>query len=358
MRFVPRNCIRSDTILAKPVVGMNGQVLLKDGIVLKPRYIKRLEEIGVSGVYIHDPLTEDIEIVNALSDELKAKAVRSIFATYSHAAQKSHKVRSDAFQILKIAGQIVDEILSHGNIMLNLFDLKTYDSYTFSHCVSVAVLAVVTGAAMGYGRQRLISLAFGSLLHDVGKMFVPAQIVNKDGPLTDEEYATIKKHAKEGYRYLLGNIDVNVSEASAKGVLEHHERFDGSGYPDGKAAARISEFARLIAVTDVYDALVSDRPYRKGVFPSEAVEYIQGGAGSMFDFQIIAAFSKKVAPFPVGMCVQLSNGSIGIVVENFEGFTQRPMVKIIEENGKEVTPYKVDLSSESLDVTIVAVADR
>lgn len=355
MRFVSRNCIRAGTTLAKPVIGRKGQILLKEGIALTTQYVKKLEEIGVNGVYIHDPLTEDIEVVNTLSEELKITAMQNLHATFSHAVHRNTRVRNDVDKLLVVAGKIVDEILSYGNIMLNLFDLKTYDSYTYTHSINVTVLSVVTATAMGYGKSRLVNLAFGSLMHDIGKIFIVPEIINKVGPLTEAEYDLVKKHAEDGYRFVLSNVDVNISEASSRGILEHHERCDGSGYPAHRTAGRIAESARIIAVADVYDALASDRPYRKGVFPSEAFEYVQGGAGSLFDFEITSAFSRKVATFPVGMSVELSNGAVGVVAENFEGYTQRPRVKILKEEGRAVTPYMLNLSTEALDLTIVAV---
>ncbi|MDL2218708.1 HD-GYP domain-containing protein, partial [Christensenellaceae bacterium OttesenSCG-928-M15] len=160
-----------------------------------------------------------------------------------------------------------------------------------------------------------------------------------------------------GYDYIKKWFSDSISPLTSIGVLDHHERLDGSGYPNGKRGDKISEFGKLIAVADVYDALISDRPYRKGVFPVEAMEYVQGGCGAQFEFAIVEAFSRKIALFPVGTCVLLSDGSTALVMENFEGLTQRPNVKVFMMGEYEVEPFYLNLSREALDITIVATVD-
>ncbi len=354
MRFVPRNCIKPDTELAQPVLGINGEILLQAGIKMKKNYIRRLEELGIPGVYISDALSANLEITTALSDELKAKAIRRISQCYSKWSNGRRLTRADTTALRKTAEQIVDEIISQGDVMLNLVDIKVYDSYTFYHCVNVTVLSVVLGLGLNYPREKLVRLAYAALLHDVGKVFVSPYVINKPSTLTEEEFNEVKTHSQAGYDYLKNHFPASMPQTVLMAVLDHHERVDASGYPNGKAGKKITEFARIIAVADVYDALTSDRPYRKGIFAADAMEYILGNVNTHFDFDIVHAFSRKVAIFPIGTCVLLSNGSIGLVLENYEGLTQRPLLHVFEEDGVVVSPYRLDLSQERLDLTIVS----
>ena len=352
MRYIPRYCLTEHAVLAKPILGLRGEVLLESGVKMTYPYIRRLERLGINGAYVEDPLSEGLEVVSAISDELRAQTVRLISSIYTAPAKKHSGARMNALRIMKIAEQIVDEILARKDSVVNLIDIKTYDAYTFFHCVNVAVLCVVIGLGTDLPRYELVDLAYSSLMHDIGKVFIENAIINKPGKLTDDEYATIKTHSREGYRYIKDKY--LTPEIVARGVLDHHERVDGRGYPDGKRGKEISLFGRIIGVADVYDALISDRPYRKGLFPVEAVEYIQGGSGSNFDFDVVSMFSRKVAPFPTGTCVLLSDGTSAIVVENMEGFPLRPLLRVFKNEEQNVTPYELDLSKGSFDVTIVA----
>lgn len=351
MRYVPRNCIAPEAVLAKPILGPSGETLLHTGIKMTEKYIKSLERLGICGAYVNDPLSEDLSILGAVSDELRAQAIKSIAAIYSSAEQERGNARSQAREMMKTAEQIVDEIISHGDVVFNLIDLKSYDSYTFFHCVNVTVLSVVIGMGMGFNRDTLVDLAYAALFHDIGKVFVDPHIINKRGALTDEEFAIIKKHPRDGYEYIKDKY--LTPELTARGVLDHHERVDGTGYPDWKRGTEITEFGRIIAISDVYDALISDRPYRSGWFAVDAVEYIQGGSGKLFDHNMVQVFSRKVAPFPAGTCVMLSNGAVGLVMENFEGFSLRPLLKVFKHDQQFIEPFFLDLRSEAFDVTIV-----
>lgn len=357
MRFVPRNCIKPNTELAKPILGTNGEVLLEKGVKMKRGYIRRLEMLGIPGAYINDSISENIVIASALSDELRAQAVHRISHFFSKAGSGQKLTRGEAAKLRQTAENIVEEIIHQGDVMLNLIDLKVYDSYTFYHCVNVTVLAVLMGIGLDYPRNRLMRLAYAALLHDVGKVFVPPLVINKPSALTTKEFEEVKTHSQAGHDYLKDHFPETVSIPVLMAVLDHHERIDGTGYPNAKSGEDISEFARIIAVADVYDALTSDRPYRKGMFAANAIEYIQGNVGTLFAFEIVNIFSRKVALFPVGTCVMLSNGATGLVLENYEGLTQRPLLHIFEEDGIVVEPYRLDLSQERFDLTIVSTVD-
>ncbi|MDR1754054.1 MAG: HD-GYP domain-containing protein [Eubacterium sp.] len=356
MRYVPRNCIREGSLLARPVYGENGKVLLREGVKMSKTYIKRLAFYGIPGAFIEDTISLDLEIKSAVTEKVKASALRQLTTAFKNAndATSHEKADVNAKALLETAEQIVENIISHKDVMLNLFDIKTYDNYTFFHCLNVAILSIAIGVALDYTQKDMVKLAFSALLHDIGKVFIDSKIINKKGRLNPEEMLKVFCHPKEGYDYVRKHFYSTISSVTARGILDHHERIDGSGYPNHLIGDKISTFGKIIAVADVYDALVSDRPYRQAVFPSEAIEYIMGSCGTFFDIKIVEAFKQKIVPFPVGTSVALSDGTVALVMENFEGYSQRPTVKVFMKNNEWIDPYILNLKEESFNITVVS----
>ena len=187
------------------------------------------------------------------------------------------------------------------------------DNYTYAHCVNVAVISIILGISLNLSKKNLTYLCIGALIHDIGKSFIPKEILQKPGKLTHEEFEIIKNHPRYGYDFLRKSF--NLSSHIKLIVLQHHERFDGLGYPNGIIGNKISYLARIVSIADVYDALTSDRPYKRAMCPSDALEYLMSNAGTLFDHDIINVFCKIIIPFPQGTIVSLSNGDIGVVEE-------------------------------------------
>src|SRR6056297_3299423 len=357
MRYIPVQSIRENSILKKTVYGPNGNVLLQEGVVLDSYYISKLKKVGINGVYIEDELSKGIEIKGIISDELRHEAVKNVQETFIY-AQKSH-ISDKEFEknndlINSMTKNIVDEILSSQELMINMIDLKVFDDYTFYHSLNVAIISIVIGASLDFTREELYALGLGAILHDIGKIFIPKEILNKPGKLDRIEMHTIKEHPDKGYKFLKKKHKLPAE--SYKGILMHHERWNGSGYPKEHSYSEITKKARIIAVADVYDALISDRPYRKGLLPSEAVEYILAGNDTLFDPKIVEVFLRKVTPYPPGTIVKLSNNSLAIVTKNHEGHGNRPVVRVFNENGDNIEPYVLDLRDyENLSITITGV---
>lgn len=353
MRYVPTFCLREGMVLAKSLYGNDGSLLLQQGETLRQCYIARIVFYGFQGVYIFDKLSEEIEIETVIDDELRnsaAKAVRDIYVQSATTGVSRNAVNSTN----AIMRNIVDEIIKNRNIMVNMIDLKSYDNYTYYHSVNVGVLAVVMGVALGMNSADLYKLCMGAMLHDIGKVFISKAIIDKAEPLTQEEFEEIKKHPVMGYEYLLNaNLDLPVS--GLIGILQHHERNDGSGYPEGLLGKQINKLSRIITIADVFDAMTSDRPYRLGRMPSEVMEFLMGGAGTLFDADLINLFIRKVAAFPLGTCVLLSNGLTAIVVENYEDCCLRPKVKVVCSNEENAVylDLKNDPGLSNLTITSV-----
>lgn len=358
MRFVPINRLKEGMIVGKKLYGQNGMVLIAKNTKLERVYINRIKKMGYSGVYIQDNLSEDIEINAIIDENLKIKAVNNLKKIFTNVNAKERMPDEYITESKYIIKDIVDNIINNKNILVNIIDLKFFDDYTYYHSINVAIMSIIIGVALKLKKNELYELGLGAILHDIGKIFINKNILNKKGKLDEEEFKTIKKHPKFGYEHLKKN---NISIKSKVAILQHHERFDGYGYPNKMQGKEISLFGRIITIADVYDALTSDRPYRKALTPSEAIEYIMANAEIMFDSKLIKAFVSKIAPYPVGTCVQLSNGLIGIVYKNHYNAILRPKIKVItNEKNEIVKPYIIDLFKDRnyFNVTVIKITEN
>lgn len=352
MRFVPASCLREGMKVAKTLYGKNNEKLLVVGIVLNGRYIDSIQRMKYSGVYIDDDISKDIEIMSTISDELRIETMNGIKKIFTETKGRGDP-RERTTDIRQQVESIIDELVANRNMMVNMIDLKCFDNYTYLHSVNVAVLSIVVGIAMGLGRETLSRLGLSAILHDIGKIFISKQIINKPDILTDEEFEEMKKHSQLGYDYAKDKFKLPL--ASYTGIIDHHEKFNGSGYPSGKRGTDISLFGRIISLADIYDALSSERPYRKAMSPSESMEYVMGSSDSIFDPHIASVFIRKVAPYPIGTTVRLSNGYTAIVLENFEAVCLRPRVRVIKIDGKSVEPFEMNLMSDFSTLNVVIV---
>ena len=263
MRFIPIQSVREGTVIKENIYSQNNSILLREGTALKQSYIRHLFFMGINGLYIEDDVSKDIEVTRVISGSLKNEAVKKMKDAFNFATQdktSTSKMLQTSNAMHELIENVIDDILSNENLMINMVDLKIFDDYTFYHSVSVATISIMIAISMGFNKSDLISLGLSSILHDIGKVFTPKEILNKKGRLTDSEMEIIKTHSDVGYRYLKDKF--NVPMKSYLGVLQHHERWDGTGYPLGLKKDKISLFARIISIADVYDALTSERPYR------------------------------------------------------------------------------------------------
>jgi len=356
MRFVPINCIQEGMILGKGLPGVSGLMLLNKGAVIQSSYVCKLKELGYVGLYIEDDLSNDIEVIDVISQNVRLKTIRTIKNTLI-AVQKDKELTEDSVdRIQNLMNDIVDSILVNRDAMINLIDLKVFDDYTYYHSVNVGVLAITLGVALNLSREKLYKLGLAAVLHDIGKVFISKNILNKPGKLTYEEFDIVKTHPQKGFEYLK---KANLPLSSCKAVLQHHERFNGQGYPMGAEGEKISLFSRIITIADVCDALASNRPYRKALTPTEIVEYVMSEYGSLFDPALVDVFIKRIAPYPVGTCVLLSNGMAGIVAENYPDSCLRPKIKIIKHGMKDIEPFFIDMKTDtkSYNITITGLAE-
>ncbi|WP_242652629.1 HD-GYP domain-containing protein [Desulfofarcimen acetoxidans] len=342
--------------VGKPVINGSGQVLLNRGVILTRNYIDKLYRLGIVSLYIDDGLLPDIEVNDIISDKTRIdtiKHVKDIMTTHNEGQSKRCGASILASKkTLSLVYDIIDQLLDNNNLIVNLIDIRTMDDYTYAHSVNVCVLSVLTGISMGMVRSQLVQLAIGALFHDIGKMLVPLSILNKPAKLTPQEFEEIKLHPGNGFNIL--SNDTNISRNSALIAQQHHERYNGEGYPGGLEGEAIHLFSQIVGMVDMYDALTADRIYRKGVPPQEVYEMILGSGDCLFKQEIINQFLKNIAAYPAGTVVKLSTGEIAIVIETLPGYTQYPKVRILFTDNLEPVDEQIEISLlEHRNITIL-----
>jgi HD-GYP domain-containing protein (c-di-GMP phosphodiesterase class II) len=247
-------------------------------------------------------------------------------------------------QVAPVVQDITESILRNPGALIGLSRIKTKDDYTFLHSVSVCTLLVAFCGARGMDAQTIYEAGLGGLLHDTGKALVPDRILNKPGPLTDEEFAVVKRHPRDGWEILrqapgIGQIPLDIT-------LHHHERHDGSGYPDAQGGGGISELAQMAAIVDVYDAITSDRSYHKGMAASDALRKLLEWSKFHFDPALVQEFIRCVGIYPVGTLVLLESGRLGVVVEAHESSLLTPKVHVFfnTRSNAYIRPEALDLA--------------
>lgn len=329
MRIVPIDCIKAGAFLGKTIFDDEGRTLLKEGVTLTPSILSRVKLLNINYLYIVDEYSTE-EIEDIIKPELRQKAIQTVKNHFANVEKMltSNDSKKSFSDLIKLAEELIDEVTSKNNILVNLVDIKSMDNYTYQHCVNVAVLSLILGIKLQLLKSELLDLCIGAMLHDIGKVFIPKEIIIKPGALTDTEYEIIKSHPTKGYDYLKNIFE--ISTTSRLIVLQHHERVNGSGYPYGKDCDKINLLSKIVSIADVYDALTSARPYRKALCPNDAIEYILANSGTLFDHSLVQTFMATIIPYPIGTLVKLSNGDV-CVVDNIESeFPLRPNVKIIK----------------------------
>jgi putative nucleotidyltransferase with HDIG domain len=239
---------------------------------------------------------------------------------------------------------LVDTMFSCPSSVLPQAQIKTVDKYTFQHSVAVSALSVAFGRVLELPREEIKELALGGLLHDIGKAKIPLHLLNKPGKLTDDEFALMKTHVVHSAQLLKG-VD-NLSEVSFNAAAQHHERFDGTGYPNRLKEEEISKHGQMLAIVDVYDAITSIRSYHTALPPTEALRRLYEWSGTQFNPRLVHAFIKGIGIYPAGSLVRLESDRLGIVRVVVPEKTLQPVVQVIYDCTKSchIDPEIVDLS--------------
>lgn len=332
MIFVPYYKLRKGMKIANDISLSNKQIskafLLKQGAILTQDNIEKLSNFNISGVYIDDGRKNPI-----LDETLRRESVLAVKEIFS-LCENTHAILNESTlkQIENISERLVDSIYKDEEISVSISDLQTYDLNTYLHSVSVTVISIAIGTALSLDKKELCKLGVCALLHDIGKIEIPIEIINKPSKLTKEEFEIVKTHAQLGAKYVMDHRC--VSDDIYGGIISHHEKYNGTGYPNALKSDDIPLFGRIISVADVYDALTGNRPYRNPIKPLEAIEYIMAGVGSSFDYNIVKAFLRKIEPYPVGSYVRLSDKRCAKVLKVNKDNPLRPVIRLADGSNK------------------------
>jgi putative nucleotidyltransferase with HDIG domain len=241
-----------------------------------------------------------------------------------------------------LVARIVDSIFTRADALLPLARLKQHDRYTFQHSVSVCALMTAFARTLGLPRETIREIAIGALLHDVGKARIPDEILNKPGKLTEAEFERMKSHVVQSKLILMATP--GISPIALEVAAQHHERFDGSGYPNRLAGEAISLYGRMAAIVDVYDAITSERVYHKGMPPTEALRKLLEWSSNHFEPRLVQAFIRSVGIYPTGALVRLESKRLAVVQAQHADKPTLPRVKVIFHTaGHYLQPEDLDL---------------
>lgn len=348
MRLVSTSMLTSDMILAKSIYHRDC-LILKAGQTDVTKFRKNLSNMGIEYVYVEDDKSDGIEIPDVITEETRTNCKKILRKTVEEFSKNS---TMNIDYIKGAVENILNDILYNKDVQISLNDISATDDYTFSHSVSTTVYSLLIAKQLNYSRSMLEKLAVGTLLHDLGKTLLDKKILFKKDPLTAEEFEYVKQHTVLGYEAL--KKCSSLTELSRIIALLHHERMDCTGYLRGVPAGNLHEFARIVAIADVYDALTTDRCYRKKWSNEKAVNYLIECSDVKFDTKLVALFIRQISIYPNGSIVKLSNNYLGIVKDQNIGVPLRPIVRVItDQYGNNLqNMYEVDLL-KVLSITII-----
>jgi HD-GYP domain-containing protein (c-di-GMP phosphodiesterase class II) len=264
--------------------------------------------------------------------EIRSKARRYIDRSLED-VRLGHGV--DTQSARELVSELARQVVESPDALVWLTHLKRRDEYTATHCINVCVLSLTFGRFLGLKKDSLFLLGMGALLHDLGKMRVPEEILHKPSRLTEEEFQQMRAHPELGHVLLKQTADMPSEVLDI--VLHHHERLDGRGYPDGLIDSSINRLTKMVSIVDVYDAITSDRAYHDAMSPASALKNMYNWAPNNFDLQLIEGFIRCIGIYPVGSIIQLNTGEAGVIVASNEGHRLRPLVLLVLD--EELRPY-------------------
>ncbi|MCH4889501.1 HD-GYP domain-containing protein [Acidaminobacter sp. JC074] len=323
------NVIRSEKLRVGMKLGENiyrdDQLVITSGVALTSRHIEMIKRLDIPEVKILEK--KKLSFSNNIKYEEKYKEAVDSFKDICYGVTIGSLVLYDEVQ--ECIEPLIQELEANPEMALRLWQMHTADFYTYEHSVKVSMLAVLLSKWLGKPKVYQEEIARVGLLHDIGKCNIPNDILNKPDVLTQEEFSVMKTHSTLGY--VLLNSTKNLSKDVVKGVLHHHERYDGRGYPSKLSGENIPEYARIVSVVDIFDAMTSKRVYREKMNPFRVMEIMKNGSQGAIDPYIGTIFLDNLKSSYLGEKVLLSSGHIGTVHEIRTQMPERPVIRV-EDN--------------------------
>jgi putative nucleotidyltransferase with HDIG domain len=318
MNLTPISNLVAGMQLSLPVYNRHGNLLLGSEIILSDSMIQFLKKNGIKKIYTSDIFKNRSEIYNQI------RTILSSFIT--NESYLKNVIYPSSWNTYKtIFHFLLDELEQNKKFRNVLVDIAANDSYVFTHSLNVMIYSVAIAHKLNLKEKLIKHLSIGAILHDIGKIFISKEILNKNGRLTDEEFKQVQNHTLYGVQYLKRNGI--FSQSVLLSVLQHHERLDGSGYPSKLKETDIHLFAKIIAVADVFDAISTDRCYRKALTPHQTIQILMQDYGNKFDARILDSFLKAIIFYPTGLHVKLSTGAEGKIIEYRTDSIDQPIVQ-------------------------------
>ena len=340
------NQLKTGMVTAQSIFNEKGAPFLVRGTPLTDRYIYRLRQLSIPELHVTS-LSSNFQLQpppDIVEERTRVQAVDNVAETFREAEENG---RFDMTRLEKCADFLVRDIMAKKKNLVQITDIRLHDSYTFSHSVNVAVLSTMLGDLCGYSKRKLQIITLGGLLHDLGKIDVHTDILNKNRSLTKSEFDIMKKHPADGARRILKIKDLPKASILAAIAGQHHEHIDGTGYPRGITGEEMHRYAKIAAIADVYDALTSERPYKKAYMPNIAYNIMHNINKGQFDPKLLDTFFNNVALYPEGAVLKTTFG-FAVVKESKFGRTTTPVIILFADtNGKLLDQRTViDLSEE------------
>ncbi|QDP41902.1 HD-GYP domain-containing protein [Radiobacillus deserti] len=349
MRIISIEKVQSGIKLGRAIYNERGKVLLSEGTELTERMIKKLKKFHITSVYIEDDFSEGIEIVEAIPVEFRMEAIGTInqglmdIADLNVSKPNLQGMMKSARAIRtfqKVFRDIADELSTNRAAINLLATTKIQESFVYGHSLNVAIYSCQLALANGLPIKEIEDIGLGSMLHDIGKLFVPKEILNKPIPLTDDEWKQMKNHCEQGYNIIRKIHEIPIPVAHC--ALQHHERVDGTGYPRGLMDGDIHRYAKIISVANGFDAVTQARAYRPAILPHEGIGWLEEHAGTRFDAYQVNLFKDCIAIYPQGLTVKLSDGRVGIVASYS---VKKLTLRIVQDEYQQpVEPYEITLN--------------
>ncbi|BEU88563.1 HD-GYP domain-containing protein [Selenomonas sp. TAMA-11512] len=335
--------LKPGMIPAQSIFNAKGGAFLTRGTQLTDSYIDKLEKIGIDSMNVTSlsttsklPPPPDI-----VDEQVRIRAVKTISSAF---AALERNEQFDVNTLMNSAESLVKSVHEMRENLVQLTDIRAHDAYTYAHSVNVAILCSMLGSLLEYDEEQIRILTLGGLLHDIGKVDIPLEILNKKGSLTDDEFKIIRTHSAKG-RERLKKLAIPMAEQLAMIAGQHHEHMDGRGYPDRVTEEKLPPMSRICAIADVFDALSASRAYKKSYKPNVVHQIMTKNSPGHFDTELLKLFFDNVAIYPIGTVMRTALG-YAIVRRVSFGKTQTPVVTVFASLNARVheKPFHVDLS--------------